>query len=364
MTVPHAPDELLLGFARALRAAGLRVTQDRTRTMLESVAAVGLGDERATYWAARAAVCSGPDDLAVYDRVFTAWFHGDDTLGRAPQRPRVSVVQAAMDSEAGAGEGDGDFVKAAASDVEVLRHKDIAELSAEERARLGALFGALRPRLPMRTAYRHQPWRRGAVDRRTTLRRMRASLGEPVDVAWQHRSTRPRRVVLLVDVSGSMSPYADALLRLAHRMSRTGRVEAFTMGTRLTRVTRAMRLREVDQAVAAAGDAVPDWSGGTRLGETMKAFLDRWGQRGLARGAVVVVFSDGWERGDATLLATQMQRLSRLAHRVVWVNPHKGAAGYQPVQLGMAAALPHCDEFVAGHSLAAFQQLIKVVARA
>ena len=360
----NEPDEILLGFARALRAAGLKVTHDRARTMLDAVAAVGLDDERATYWAARAAVCSGPDDLDVYDRVFTGWFH-DETRGPSSPRPRVTVVQASLDDgEGGAGDdGDASVLRARASDVEVLRHRDIAELSEDDRARLAGLFGALRPRPPMRTAYRHQPWRRGTVDRRTTLRRMRGSLGEPVDIAWQHRSSRPRRVVLLIDVSGSMSAYADALLRLAHRM-RTPHVEVFTLGTRLTRVTRAMRLRDVDQAIAAAGEAVPDWSGGTRLGETLKAFLDRWGQRGLARGAVVVVFSDGWERGDATMLATQMQRLSRLAHRVVWVNPHKGAAGYQPVQLGMAAALPHCDDFVAGHSLASFERLLGVLARA
>jgi uncharacterized protein with von Willebrand factor type A (vWA) domain len=358
------PDEILLGFARALRAAGLRVTQDRARTMLEAVAAVGLDDEKATYWAARAALCSSPDDLAVYDRVFTAWFHEEAPLTGNP-RPRVSVVQSPLDDgESAAGDRDEvSVLRAMASETEVLRHRDIADLSEDERVRLAAMFASLRPRHPLRTAYRHRPWRRGTVDRQATLRRMRGSLGEPVDIAWQHRSKRPRRVVLLVDVSGSMSAYADSLLRLAHRM-RTPQVEVFTLGTRLTRVTRAMRLRDADKAIAAAGEAVPDWSGGTRLGETLKAFLDRWGQRGLARGAVVVVFSDGWERGDATLLATQMERLARLAHRVVWVNPHKGAAGYQPVQLGMAAALPHCDDFVAGHSLAAFDELLGVLSRA
>ncbi|HET7690887.1 MAG TPA: VWA domain-containing protein [Nocardioidaceae bacterium] len=360
------PDEILLGFARALRAAGLRVTADRSQTMLQAVSVVGLGDERATYWAARAAVCAGPDDLVVFDRVFDEWFHGEGAGPAARRRPVVTVVQASLDGDgSGDGEGDASTVRTAASDIEVLRHRDIAELSAADRARLAALFDGLHPRLPRRTAYRHRPWRRGTVDRRATLRQMRRSLGEPVDIAWQHRSTRSRRVVLLVDVSGSMSPYADALLRLAHRVSRgTQAVETFTLGTRLTRVTRAMRLRDADAAVVASGEAVPDWSGGTRLGETLKAFLDRWGQRGLARGAVVVVFSDGWERGDASLLATQMQRLRRLAHRVVWVNPHKGADGYRPVQVGMAAALPFCDDFVAGHSFAAFDELVGRIARA
>ena len=178
-------------------------------------------------------------------------------------------------------------------------------------------------------------------------------------------------MVLLVDVSGSMSPYADALLRLSHRFvvstgstSGGSRTEVFTIGTRLTRVTRAMRLRDADRAIVAAGETVPDWSGGTRLGETLRIFLDRWGQRGLARGAVVVIFSDGWERGDTTLLSQQMRRLHSLAHRVVWVNPHVGKDGYQPVQQGIVAALAHVDDFVAGHSLATFEELIEVVADA
>jgi len=367
----HQPDEILVGFARALRAAGLRVTLDRTRTMLEAVAAVGADEERSTYWAARAATCAGPEDLEVFDRVFTAWFLGDEDLTSDRTRPRISVVPAAPAEDGEGGQGDGPdarVLRAAASDVELLRHRDIAGLTPEERARLATLFDQLRPRLPRRTAYRQSPWRRGTVDRRTTLRRMRGNLGEPTQIAWQHRSTRPRRVVMLVDVSGSMSPYADAHLRLAHRVAtsptRSGGVEVFTLGTRLTRVTRALRLRDADEAITVASEAVPDWSGGTRLGETLKAFLDRWGQRGLARGAVVVVFSDGWERGDATELGTQMARLARLAHRVVWVNPHKGDPGYQPLQRGMAAALPHCDHFVAGHSFAAFEELLGVLGRA
>ncbi|MDO9495366.1 MAG: VWA domain-containing protein, partial [Nocardioides sp.] len=172
-------------------------------------------------------------------------------------------------------------------------------------------------------------------------------------------------IVLLIDVSGSMNGYADALLRLAHRMSQgPGVVETFTVGTRLTHLTRALHNRDAERALVAAGEAVPDWSGGTRLGETLRVFLDRWGRRGLARGAVVVVFSDGWERGDAALLGEQMARLHRIAHRVVWVNPHRGKAGYEPVQQGVLAALPHVDDFVAGHSLATFAEVLEVVARA
>lgn len=155
--------------------------------------------------------------------------------------------------------------------------------------------------------------------------------------------------------------WADATQRAG---GRAGTVEAFALGTWITRVTKALRLRDAERALVAAGETVPDWSGGTRLGETLKAFLDRWGQRGMARGAVVVVVSDGWERGDAAALGEQMSRLHRLAHRVVWMNPHRGLAGYQPVQQGMAVALPHVDDFVPGHSMAAFADLVEVVARA
>jgi len=163
-----------------------------------------------------------------------------------------------------------------------------------------------------------------------------------------------------------MSSYADALLRLAHVWVRAAprHTEVFTVGTRLTRITRALRTRDADAALRAAGEQVPDWSGGTRLGEMLAAFLDRWGQRGMARGAVVLLFSDGWERGEPALLAEQMQRLRRLAHQVIWVNPHRGKAGYRPVQGGIAAALPHIDALVAGHSLATFADLVEVVRRA
>jgi uncharacterized protein with von Willebrand factor type A (vWA) domain len=168
--------------------------------------------------------------------------------------------------------------------------------------------------------------------------------------------------VFLLDVSGSMAPYADALLRFAHVAvrRRTG-TEVFTLGTRLTRVSRELRRRDADLALSAVARTVPDWSGGTRLGELLRAFLDRWGQRGTARGAVVVVASDGWERGDPQVLGEQMARLHRLAHRVVWVNPHRGKPGFAPLTAGLLAALPHVDDFVSGHSLAAYEELAIVL---
>lgn len=373
--IRHEADELLLGFARALRAAGVPVTQDRTRSYLEAASLVGLDDQRATYWAGRATLCSGPDDLDRYDQVFATWFMSGDRPSPRTQKDERPSVQAALDEGDGAGEveTDEDTLNAMASEAEVLRHRDIADLSATDKAKLAALFETLRPRAPRRTARRRTPWHRGDVDAQRTLRQMLRRMGEPGEVAWRRPAKRPRRVVLLLDVSGSMSSYADALLRLAHRFSHPAvardtrgvpRVEVFTIGTRLTRVTRAMRMRDPERAIVAAGETVPDWSGGTRLGETMRIFLDRWGQRGLARGAVVVVFSDGWERGDAGLLGEQMRRLHTIAHRVVWVNPHVGKDGYLPVQQGIVAALPYVDDLVAGHSLATFADLIEVVADA
>ncbi len=372
MSVPTsaaAPDTVLLGFARALRAAGLPVTADRSQTFLRAVSRVGLGDRRATYWAGRATMCTGPEDFTPYDKVFAAWFLDDGSgPSGSPRAAAPPLSQAPLGEEdpsvGEAGEDEADLLRVAASDSEVLRHRDIATLDAAERARLADLFARLAPAPPRRVSYRRRPARRGVVDTHATLRLTLTRMGEPVEIARRSRSTRTRRTVLLVDVSGSMSTYADALLRLAHRIAvthRAGDTEVFSVGTRVTRLTRALRLRDADRALVAAGETVPDWSGGTRLGESLKVFLDRWGQRGMVRGAVVVVFSDGWERGDASVLGAQMGRLHRLAHRVVWVNPHKGVAGYQPVQQGMAAALPHVDDFVAGHSLAAFQEVLRVI---
>lgn len=365
----HDADELLLGFARALRAAGVPVTQDRAQSFLRAVAVVGLDDRRATYTAGRATLCAGPDDLARYDQVFEAWFLSRDGLPRPrPGTPATPSAAGFPDAEeaGGTGEADEDVVRAAASATEVLRHRDVAAMSAVEKQRLAAMFATLALRPPTRRTARHREWHRGDVDASRTLRHSLRRMGEPAEIAWRRRGTRPRRVVLLVDVSGSMSAYADALLRLAHRFVVTAprSVEVFTVGTRITHVTRAMRHRDPERAIVAAGETVPDWSGGTRLGETLRFFLDRWGQRGMARGAVVVVFSDGWERGDPELLATQMARLQRIAHQVVWVNPHRGKHGYEPVQQGVVAALPHVDHFVAGHSLATFAELTELVSRA
>ena len=344
------------------------MTADRTQTFLRACTTVGADDQTGVYWSGRATLCSCQDDIDKYDKVFAAWFGGETSTGvTASSPPQLNRAAKLSDDEpAGSDEAGGELRAAVASTTEVLRHRDIADLSASERAQLARMFAALAVRSPRRSAARRRPANRGEIDMRRTSREELRRAGEPGPVLRRRRSTRPRRLVLLIDVSGSMGPYADALLRLGHVVARSGprNTEIFTVGTRLTRITRALRQRDPETAIVAAGQTVPDWSGGTRLGETVKMFLDRWGQRGMARGAVVVILSDGWERGDCTLLGESMRRLSRLAHRVIWVNPHRGKEGYQPVQGGMAAALPHVDEFMAGHSMATFEALMGVVAGA
>jgi uncharacterized protein with von Willebrand factor type A (vWA) domain len=366
-------DEILLAFARALRAAGVPVTQDRAQGFLDAASVLDVADERGTWVAGRSTLCGSPDDLDRFDAVFEAFFNARDGLPRTRQVPSVTPSQSQLPEDDAVGEGgdeeDMESIHARAAETEVLRHRDVGSLSASEKQRLAGMFATLHPRPPLRRTARHQRWHRGQVDASRTLRSSLRQMGEPTRISWRRRGRKPRRVVLLVDVSGSMSDYADSLLRLAHRLTvamrvQGGVVETFTVGTRLTHLTRAMRLRDPERALVAAGETVPDWSGGTRLGETLRIFSDRWGQRGMARGSVVVVFSDGWERGDPALLAEQVQRLHRVAHRVVWVNPHRGKAGYEAVQQGVLAVLPHVDDFVAGHSLATYAELTEVISRA
>lgn len=364
------PEESLLGFARALRHAGLPITADRQLMFLRSIALIGVGDRESVYWAGRATLTCSLADLDPYDQVFEQWFSGTrmDAVTRSSQKPH-KAVQAALTEVGGDGPGASEseeVVRAIASEREVLRHRDIASLAAHERAALRHHFAALRPVPPLRRSRRHTRSRRGQIDGPATLRSQFRRLGEPVEIVRRRLKHHPRRVVLLVDVSGSMSPYADALLRLAHTVVQSAprSTEVFTVGTRLTHVTRALAHRDADQALLGAGMTVADWSGGTRLGEALGAFMDRWGRRGMARGAVVVVFSDGWERAQPEMLGEQMRRLSAVARRVVWVNPHRGKVGYAPVQSGIVAALPHLDDFVAGHSMATFDNVLEVIARA
>ncbi|MEU9187061.1 VWA domain-containing protein [Streptomyces sp. NPDC048484] len=360
---------VLVGFARALRAAGVDAGPDRVHALIGALDVLRPGVRSDVYWSGRLTLCGSRDDLERYDRVFAAYFGGSVSRGGAVRgvratRLRVTVRDAGPAPRTG-DESERDAVPAAvlASSAEVLRHRDFADLTDAERGQLRRLLAVFAlPGEPRRTA-RLRPARRGSFDPRRTVREVLRRGGELAPPRRRTRAERPRRVVLLVDVSGSMAAYADALLRFAHAAAHGGRVrtEVFTIGTRLTRVTRELTHRDPGTALAAVAAAVPDWRGGTRLGELLRAFLDRWGQRGMARGAVVVVLSDGWERGDPELLAAQMRRLHRLAHRVIWANPRKARPGYAPLAAGMAAALPSVDAFVEGHSLAALERLAAVV---
>jgi uncharacterized protein with von Willebrand factor type A (vWA) domain len=249
------------------------------------------------------------------------------------------------------------------SRAELLGHKDFATYSHAEHEEARRLLADLRvvgarrrSRRLVGTSARRRP------DVRRTVRASMRTGGEPVTRAYRRPSERARRLVLLCDVSGSMEPYSRVIVRFLHSavVART-QVEAFALGTRLTRITRELANRDPDAAIAAASRRVVDWSGGTRLGDTIKEFNDTWGVRGMARGAVVVIISDGWDRGDAARLAEQMQRLARVAHRVIWVNPLKAAPGFAPLAAGMAAALPYVDNFVEGHSLQSLTDLAAVI---
>jgi uncharacterized protein len=367
------PVPMVVALGRALVAAGVPAAPDRVQEAVRAMAALDPGNRADVYWAGRLTFCSGHDDLARYDAVFDALFGGEMPVVRSRPVALVRATPLTLDAAPDESRDEGgeedeqapSALRAAASTTEVLRHKDVSTLSAEERQALRRALAALELPGELRRSRR---WRRsphgGAVDPRRTVRALLQSGGEPARLHHRRHADRPRGVVLLVDVSGSMSPYADALLRFAHAASRrrSARREVFTIGTRLTRVTRELGSRDPDAAMAAVAAAVPDYAGGTRIGVLLREFLDRWGQRGMARGAVVVIMSDGWERGDAALLGEQMRRLSRLAHRIVWCNPRKGRPGFAPLAAGLAAALPYVDDFVAGHSLAALERLASVVA--
>lgn len=372
VVAPTRPLPGLVGFTHALRRAGLSCDPHRTAAYLAAVTTLDIADPANLYWAGRVTLCAQPDDLPAYDDAFAAWF----SLGWQPPRQhsrdddqpaaRTSMTAAVLPADRSAGPTTRDSAPVpvlAPSDVEVLRHRNISELTADERQHLRELLALLRIEPPTRTAVRRVPSRAGALDPRRTLRALLANGGEPVRLLRHRATVRPRRLVLLVDVSGSMRPYADSLLRFAHVITRRAptTTEVFTLGTRLTRVSRQLRLRDPEHALAAAARAVPDFAGGTRLGEGLRAFLNRWGQRGVARRAVVVLFSDGWERGDPALLGEQLARLRRLAHFVLWANPHAGQDGYRPVQSGIAVALPHIDRLVAGHSLAALEAVLREI---
>ena len=382
----NADDTLpsLIAFGRELRRRGLPVGTGRILAFARAVAALAPAGRDDLYWAGRASMLSRPEDVPAFDEAFAATFRDGVTIELsmpAPAPPDAGDAGAAADEEAGrAAAGDlsaswrsagveeghaGDAAaRVVASAAEVLRERSFADLSDEERARVAGLIRRLAVEVPARRTRRLRPAATGtAFDVRRTLRRSLRTHGEPFHRAWRSRSTRARPLVLILDVSGSMTPYAKALMQFGFAAMAAGRrVEVFCFGTRLTRITRTLMTKDPDRALHDVGRVVEDWEGGTRIGSSLRELLDGWSQRSALRGAVAVVCSDGLERGDPELLRAQMRRLRRLVHRVVWVNPLKGSDRYEPVARGMAAALPSIDVFLPGHNLESLEELGRVLA--
>ena len=363
-------ERMAVAFARVLRGAAMRVPIGNVLMFVDALGRVGVADRDAVYWAGRATLVQRPEDIGLFDRAFSVFWQAAAT-GALAEDDEPVLIALAVDEEG----DDSDGGDAAASNddptlvlrfsaVEVLRHKDFAAYDDAEMQSAQQLMTRLRFVGPPRSSFRQRPAKRStSPDLRATVRSALRSGGEPIRRHWREPGERLRRLVLLLDVSGSMEPYARAMLRFVHAaVAGRQRVEAFTMGTRLTRVTKELTSRDPDRAVHQAGERVPDWSGGTRLGECLRRFNDEWGVRGMARGAIVVVLSDGWDRGDPMVLAEQMQRLHRITYNLIWVNPLKVTPGYAPLARGMAAALPYVDHFVEGHSLVAMEELAAVIA--
>ena len=352
--------ETCVGFAQALRRAGVQAIG--TEDFLTGLSTLDPTRRDDVYWTGRSTLCASPEDLPTYDRVFDEWFNRAESFLDDEQVTIVPTSPTEGD-DGDNGVEDAEIVHAA-SRREILRQRDVQTLSDAEQQQLAELYDALVVSFPERRTRRYARWHRGELDVRATVREQLRASGELGLLRHRRPVTRRRRIVFLVDVSRSMEPYADHLLRLAHAVHRAApkSVEVFTMGTRLTRVTRALDPVDPERALQSVGDAIPDWSGGTRLADGIGAFIDEWGRRGMARQAVVVIARDGWERGDTAPLAAQAERLALLAHRVIWVNPHSGKAGYEPVQAGIAAVLHHIDQMVAGHNFDAFSRLLEVIA--
>ncbi len=382
---------LVSAFCRRLHDAGMPVTPARAADLARALVLVRPVARRRLYWTARAVLVSDPADARTFDAVFRAVFgdprgderfeHGepDNTSAPADDRPATERTPGDGGAErdnsgawsalaaASAGEDDGAEVEvplAVASDEERLAEKSFDALTPGELAQLYELMSRIRLATPRRATRRHVRARHGRrVDMRRTLRRSLRTGGDPIRLARRRRRIAPRRLVMLCDISGSMEPYTRAYLQFLACAAGAGpNAEAFAFATRLTRLTRALASRRPERAMRRAAAAAPDWSSGTRIGDALKEFNDRHGRRGMARGAVIVILSDGWERGDPELVGREMARLARLAHRIVWVNPRMSASSFSVRAGGMVAALPHCDALVSGHSFAALAEVARAIA--
>jgi uncharacterized protein len=371
-------------FGDRLHSAGIPVTPERSGRFAAAIGLTAPATHADVYWAARITLISGHDQLEQFDRVFGHVF-GEladqaDTRGDpdAPstREPQLRSTEGTDDDRRGkAGSGrsgedhrfgdeqvEGETLAMTSSGDEYLHQADYATLTPSELLGMRKLMTEMRLAPPKRTRRRTQRSSRGdRLDMRATIRRSRRTAGDPVERIQRRHTVRPRRLVMIADVSGSMEPYARAYLQLLHCAVGGAHAETFAFATRLTRLTRQLRIRNPNVALQRAAASAPDWAGGTRLGDALKAFNDGWGRRGLARGAVLLIVSDGWDSGDPEVVAEQMARLSRLAHHVVWVNPRKQSLSYQPLVGAMSAALPYIDSFVSGHSLDAMHDVLLAI---
>jgi hypothetical protein len=375
-----------------LREAGVPVTPERSADFARALTLVRPESRRRLYWTAHSVFVSDRSQDPAFDAVFGSIFGTGAVAERtrpadarsvpapsdhrptsdrasfpgepAPDERRVSVAsspsRASEEDEDGA---EADVPLAMASEEEVLAGKSFDALEPDELAQLYRLMSRLRLATPLRRTRRFEKGRHGeGVDMRRTLRGSLRTGGEAVHLARRRRRIVHRRLVMLCDISGSMEPYARAYLQFLTCAAAAGPdAEAFVFATRLTRLTRALSSRHPERAIQRAAAAAPDWSSGTRIGDALKEFNDRHGRRGMARGAVVVILSDGWERGDPMLVGREMERLSRLAHRIVWVNPRVSATEFSVRAGGMAAALEHCDALVSGHSFEALGEVVEAI---
>jgi uncharacterized protein len=361
--------ELLVAFGHELRDAGLPAGTGDVITCCQAVATLDPSDLADVYWAGRTTMVTRRDQIPVYDRVFRRFFLGEpdttDTTLLPTLRaatPARSVLEIPATEPGQQDEEAEEEVRLGlmASDVAVRRDKSFAACTPEELVALRRIIARIRLTPPRRSTRRTTPARAGSrPDLRRTVRETMRTHGEPSELFWRRRRLRLRPLVLILDISGSMSDYSRNLLQFAHSTSRAApRVEVFCFGTRLTRITKALERRRVDDALDRAAKAVVDWEGGTRIGDSLDAFVRGWGRRGTSRGAIVVICSDGLDRGDPAVLAGAMERLARLSHRVVWMNPHKGdATDFRPSTLGMMVAAPHVDLLLSGHDLCSLEEL-------
>jgi len=362
---------VLVNFARALRTAGLAVGSGDVLTYCAAMVPLDPTDLLDLYWAGRTTLVTRHEDITTYDEVFRAFFLGEDnplrelvTLKAHPDAETRAILNLPSTEPSGKEHEEHAPLGLRASDVEALKHRSFAACTPEELAALRRIMAGIRLTPPKRRTRRTRPARSGrSPDLRRTVREALRTFGDPAELRWQRRGSRPRPLILILDVSGSMTDYSRNLLQFAHSAKRAAsKVEVFCFGTRLTRISKALRTRSVDDALEQAARAVFDWEGGTRIGDSLGTFVRDWGRRGLCRGGVVVICSDGLDRGDPDVLAKAMERLSRLCHRVVWLNPHKGNdPDFRPATLGMMVAAPHVDVLHSGHDLSSLEELAKLL---